>query len=78
MNIVDFHTRHLMGLTRGNASLVDASRYVCDSICMLNAGATNKLALWHLGHLQGLVPEVSEIAEAVYLLEQCIRYGHEA
>lgn len=67
-----------MGLTRGNASLVDASGYDSDTICMLNDGATNKLTLWHLWHLQGLVPEVSEIAAAAYLLEQCIQYGHEA
>ena len=67
-----------MGLTRGNASLVDASAYDSDTICMLNAGVMNKLTVWHLWHLQGLVPEVSEIAEAAYLLEQCIQYGHEA
>lgn len=65
-----------MRLTDEKPELVEACRYIPDCMKMLNAGAAASLPLWHLKRLQRLVPEDSDISQAAYLLEQCVRYRH--
>lgn len=72
--LIDFHFQLLLDLLQGRSEASEAVLLLQDTFAIMNAGAKTQIFQWHLKRVRGLVPDNTDILEAIDMLSECVIY----